>query len=576
MLVLFLLLSDASCALWPADPATAAYAALRENRLDAAVAAFHLALPCNPANARIRKDFAYALLRTGDRLAARRQFEDALRLDPLDDSTALECAFLSFETGQPRQARLLFLRLKDSVDPQVRAKADRAFEDIDEPLRTGITRWQEALRRAPGQWSAHEELARLAEKRDEPALAAEHFEEAWRRRPGNTDLLLDLARVWKEKGDASKARSALVTAWRTGSPRVAESAREQLGGSLPTATETALATPPSSPQQDDSPVFEAKEMGARSLENSYLNDALKYLTQAYQQNPKDAEVLYQLGVTNNMLHRDTEALQWFALARRSDDAEVAPKAAQAYSALRATRPGLHVSAWFVPLYSSRWNDAFLYSQATAEYRLGHSIFTPYVSLRFLGDTRSGVKFNAYTYLSETNFIGAVGLKARLFPHAYGWFEAGEAVSYLGRRPNLGLATPDYRGGLSWSKGWGRLFGSPEGGWFTETALDGIYLHRQQDDLFLYSQTQFGYTLPKDERGHQLMAYWNFNFTADRLGASWANFAEFGPGIRVQLPGMPRGMVLRYDILYGKYTMPAGSRNPGYWDVRTGLWYALSH
>ncbi|MGC4051386.1 MAG: tetratricopeptide repeat protein [Paludibaculum sp.] len=576
MLALLLLLSDASCALWPADPATAAYTALRENRLDAAVAAFHQALPCNPANARIRKDFAYALLRTGDRLAALRQFEDALRLDPSDESTALETAFLRFETGQPLAARRLFQRLGNSTDPQIRAKAASAFEAIDEPLRAGIARWQEALRRAPGQWSAHEELARLAEKRDELALAAEHFEQAWRRRPGNTDLLLDLARVWNEQGEAGKARAALVTAWRIGSPRTAESAREKLGGLVPHPTEQALSTPAAVPEQNDAPILEAREMGARSLENSYLHDALKYLTQAYQQNPNDAEVLYQLGVTNNMLHRDTEALQWFALARRSADPAIAPKAAQAYSALRATRPGLHFTAWFVPLYSSRWNDAFLYSQATAEYRLGRTSLTPYVSLRFLGDTRSGTKFNAYTYLSETSVIGALGLKSRLFPRAYGWFEAGEAVSYLGRRPNLGLATPDYRGGLSWSKGWGRLLGAPESGWFTETSLDGVYLHRQQDDMLLYSQTQLGHTWARDERGRQVMAYWNFNLTADRLGASWANFAEFGPGFRVHLPGMPRGMVLRYDILYGKHTMPAVSRNPGYWDVRTGLWYALSH
>jgi len=35
----------------------------------------------------------------------------------------------------------------------------------------------------PGNFSAHEELARLAEQRDELELAAEHFEAAWRLRP---------------------------------------------------------------------------------------------------------------------------------------------------------------------------------------------------------------------------------------------------------------------------------------------------------------------------------------------------------------------------------------------------------
>lgn len=576
MLVLLLFLSDATCAAWPADPATAAYAALRERRLDAAVSAFSEALPCNPANARLRKDFAYTLLRTGDRLTARRQFEAALRLEPSDETTALECAFLNYETGQPREARRMFLRLKNSADPQTRAKAESAFESIDEPLRTGIARWQEALRRAPGQWSAHEELARLAERRDELPLAAEHFEEAWRRRPGNTDLLLDLARIWKEQGEEPKARAALVTAWRIGSPRVAESARESMNGEIPGETELALSAAPASENPGGEAVFNAKEMGARSLENSYLNDALRYLTLAYQQNPKDAQVLYQLGVTYNMLHRDAEALQWFGLARRSGDPEIAPKAAESYAALRATKPGFHLSAWLIPIHSSRWDDVFLYGQVRGEWRQKSDTVTPYVSLRFLGDTRGLVPNPISPYLSETSIIAAAGLKVRLHPRAYGWLEAGEAVSYLGRRRDTGLAAPDYRGGLSWTKGWGQLLGSAEAGWFAESNLDGVYVHRLQDNMFLYSQSQAGYTFARDTNGYQVQAYLNAVLTKDRKGEYWANYVEFGPGARLRLPGMPRGMSFRYDVLRGVYTTYQRYRVSNYWDVRAGLWYAISH
>lgn len=575
MFVLSLLLAGSSCAAWPNDPATVAYAALRERRLDDAVSAFRQALPCNPVNARLRKDFAYTLLRTGDRLAARTQFEDALRLDASDETTALECAFLNFETGRRRQARQAFQRLLSSSNPDTRAMAAKTFEDIDEPLRQGIARWREALQRAPGQWSGHEELARLAEQRDELDLAATEFQEAWRRRPAKTDLLLDIARVWQEQGETAKARSALVTAWRAGSPRVAESAREALEGVVPDANEFALAIPHAEQENSAEPVLNAREMGARSLENSYLADALKYLSLAHQQNPDDAQVLYQLGVTNNMLHHDAEALQWFAKARRAQDPEIARKSAQAYTALRATQPGFHLSAWMAPIHSSIWNDLFVYAQVRVEYRGARSIVTPYVSLRFLGDARTGLKYHMYDYLSETSVIPAVGLKVQLHPRAYGWFEAGEAVSYLGRRRDTGLAMPDYRGGIGWSKGWGRLFGSPEDGWFAESAVDGVYIHRQQDDMLLYSQSQTGYTLGRDASGHQWSVYCNYNLIADSRGDQWANKFEIGPGIRLSLKGMPRGMLIRYDVLYGRYTMPYTPLNAGSWDVRTGIWYAFS-
>jgi len=77
----------------------------------------------------------------------------------------------------------------------------------------------------PGNFSAHEELARLAEQRDELELAAEHFEAAWRLRPDRRDLLLDLGRVWKEMGRDGDSIAALIAAWRGASARVSEQAR---------------------------------------------------------------------------------------------------------------------------------------------------------------------------------------------------------------------------------------------------------------------------------------------------------------------------------------------------------------
>ena len=67
------------------NPAEAAYQAQRERRLDDAVASFRLAVERAPANAHLRIDYAYALLKIGEREAARDQIEAALALNPGDE-----------------------------------------------------------------------------------------------------------------------------------------------------------------------------------------------------------------------------------------------------------------------------------------------------------------------------------------------------------------------------------------------------------------------------------------------------------------------------------------------------------
>src|SRR5258708_36171856 len=86
---------------------------------------------------------------------------------------------------------------------------------------------------SPVNFSAHEELARMAEQRDELTLAAEHYEKAWRIKPDERALLLDLGRVWKALGRTGDALSALLAASRGAQPRVAERARELLPSRYP-------------------------------------------------------------------------------------------------------------------------------------------------------------------------------------------------------------------------------------------------------------------------------------------------------------------------------------------------------
>ncbi len=531
----------------PIDPAYAeldkAYQELKAKKYDSAIAGFERAIALAPDRPSVRKDLAYTLLKVGETAAARDQFAAAMRLDPGDDQVALEYAFLCYETHQEVAARRIFDRYRKSS-----ATAAQAFENIDRPLRDGIDRWRQALAASPDDFSGHLELARLAEQRDELALAAEHYEQAWHLRPDHRDLLLDLGRVWKQLDRAEEAAAALLAASRGAEPRVAEQARELLPDRYPYVYEfeKALALDPSNVElrrefaylqlqmehrsdaetqfagiverapgdlssvaqlgllklsQGDGPGAmallnrvlsgsdeeladrvrtalrlpetlrgraavapavvpnQAKEMAFKSLEKGYLKDALRYLTIAHENDPVDFEVMLKLGWANNLLKDDRDAIKWFNLARQSPDVKIAVEAARASHNLAGSLARFRTTVWVFPTFSTRWHDLFAYAQAKTELNLHGWFIRPYATLRFVGDTQGaiapGVGF-APQYLSEGAAILGLGLATRTWHGATGWFEAGEEVRYRTTPADPSRGSPDYRGGVSYAKGFGHL------------------------------------------------------------------------------------------------------------------------
>lgn len=211
------------------QPLQQAYDALSKKDYDQAIARFRQAVVLAPNRAAIHKDLAYTLLKIGENEAARDQFAEAMRLEPADQHVAMEYAFLCYETKQQAIARRVFDRIRKTGD----GTAEQAFQNIDRPLADGIARWQKALETSPDNFSAHQELAGLAEQRDQFALAAEHYEKAWRLRPGERSLMLDLGRVWKLQGRTEEATFLLLAASRGGLASVAEKARELLPARYP-------------------------------------------------------------------------------------------------------------------------------------------------------------------------------------------------------------------------------------------------------------------------------------------------------------------------------------------------------
>ncbi|MGB7721623.1 MAG: hypothetical protein WBL65_17085 [Bryobacteraceae bacterium] len=206
------------------EPLTRAYEALRARDYDTAIAGFLKGIEAAPRRASIHKDLAYTYLKIGENELARDQFAEAMEMDPNDTQVAMEYAFLCYETKQQQQARRIFDRIRKTGD----ATAEQAFHNIDAPLAAGIERWKKAIEMGADNFSAHFELATLAEQRDELALAAEQYEKAWRLLPDRRSVLVDLGRVWKALGRTDDATAALLAASRGGEPRAAEMARELL------------------------------------------------------------------------------------------------------------------------------------------------------------------------------------------------------------------------------------------------------------------------------------------------------------------------------------------------------------
>lgn len=553
-----------------------AYRQLEAGNLDAAMAAFRRALDLDPARAVWRKDLAYVLLRTGDRESAREHFERLWRENAKDETSGLEYGYLCFETRREREAHLAFAELRESANAETRAAASKAFEAIDGPLAGSIARWQEALDRAPGQWSAHEELARLAEQRNDNALAAKHYREAWRLRPAKSELLVDLARVLQRQGATSETRKALATAWHFGSPRVREATLALNEGQDPGSG----VEPWPVPKEPAGGSLGARQMARLSFEKSYLKDAYRYYREAVSEDPEDFESIYQLGVVSNLLGENRQALEWFRAARLAPDRALATRARTSYARLWPSFQKFRLSAWAIPFYSSRWGDAFVYGQGRAEWRPTSKQVWLYSSLRVIGDTgTSGQPLAAGggipPALSERTMILGGGALWKVNYRLSLWGEAGESYRYAQVAGVSSRFRPDYRGGFSYLRGWGRLMGSARPGWFTETSLDGFYVSRFDNDMLLYAQARGGYTLRPLAGGMQLQFLMSLNVTRDRNGEYWGNFLEAGPGLRLFLPGLPPGMSIRLDLLRGAHLNNARNPlGPNYWDLRAGLWYAL--
>ncbi len=540
----------------PSVASTASTIAARiETELGGSIERWRRAVEIEPANRAARIELAQLHMRRNEPRAAAPEYEAAYRLPgPNRDELLLELGRARFAAQDFDAAHGAWLLASRSQEVRIAETA----RDLLPDRFPYANEFRAALALDPAHTGLRSELAYLLLQVGQGEQAAAEFAEVVERNPDDLQAAAQLAFLYLEAGRFEEAVVLLERARTSGDPelagRVAESL-SQLG------------------QQ-------ARELGERSLRESYLLDAQKQFTAAWEADPGDLSIALKLGVVHNLLRQDREALRWFRLASESPDAAVAEQALQSYRNLSPQYQRATTTVWMYPFYSRRFGTVFGYGQIKTEFRIGNLPIRPYLSLRAAGNAgRVGVQEAASAagqLLSESALIAGVGLRAPLGRGVTLWGEAGESFSYLSKRPDgVPGAAPDYRGGLNWFRSRGPTLGANEAGLFQESNLDIVYLSRFNHDALAYFQYKPGYRLP-NLGPLKAQVYMNWNLVADTSREYWANTWETGPGIRIRVPGVRPPMNFSLDFVRGVHLSNKGNtRRPNYFDLRAGLWYSFS-
>ena len=299
-------------------------------------------------------DLAYTYLKIGETDWARDMFEQATELDPSDHRSALELAFLAYETGEQGRAFEMFRALRESGNREARAAADTAFQGIDREWRQAIDRWKKAVEDDPFNRSAQLELADLYEKHGQPSKAVDHYLAAWIIPSGKPrdEILPKLARARAAAGDHEGAIGAWLAASRSGEVRISETAKEKLPERFPYASEFRRALELT---HEDTAL--RRDLAYLLLEVGNTEEARKEFEIILDQDPDDLLSAAQLAFLYLERRNEAAAVQLLERARRSPDGDVARRAQEVLQEIKESQAKPHRQLGEKSLDASYLKDA---------------------------------------------------------------------------------------------------------------------------------------------------------------------------------------------------------------------------
>lgn len=563
-----------------------------ERELTATIERLEAILHRDPENYSIHLELARTLRTRNEFARSAARFESAYRLKPAFPEILLELASVLHKAGDDSRSNAAILTASRS-DSAFVAEQAKALLPSRYPY---LSEFQAALEFQPDQPALRREMAYFLLSLGREPEATIAFQELLSRDPKDFTSLAQLGFLKLRAGARDEAISLLTGALRTSDVALKERVRaalREVGISDQEKNQTAAPIPQVEISSRVGAARKAHAMGEKSYGAGFIPDAIRYFEEAHRLDPVNFGTILRLAWSLNMAKRDDEALRWFALAAKCPDPAIADEAREAIrnlttpsaSPVAMAEPGPRHSGvvssfWAMPMYSSRWESAFAYSQVKLEYETKRLPLVPYLSVRFVGDTTGTIGAANPQFLSENAFIIGVGARTRSQNGVLVWAEAGSTVAYLSsQRQESGSFLPDYRGGLSQMKLWGPSLQNARAGWFAETMNDVVYIHRFDQDTLAISRNRIGrhFGKAKDLGAFQFQAFWNLNLNTDLKRQAWANFAEAGPGIRFRWAWMPPPVSFSFSYVCGFHTVRRIDDRPNtYSDFQAGLWYAVSH
>jgi tetratricopeptide (TPR) repeat protein len=208
------------------------------------------------------------------------------------------------EQNRPEDAQAALLAASRGAEPRV---AEQARELL--PSRYPyVYEFEKALELDPSNVELRRELAYLHLQMNRRPESEKQFQGVVEHAPDDLLSAAQLGLLHLDRGDRAGAMPLLEKVLAGKDAELADRVRTALRMPQPLRGRT----DDPQPKPPDGP----KQLGESSFQKGYMQDAVRYLSIAYEMDPVDFDVMLKLGWTYNILKDDRDAVKWFDLARR--------------------------------------------------------------------------------------------------------------------------------------------------------------------------------------------------------------------------------------------------------------------
>ena len=465
-----------------------------------------------PNNIQINQELGYLFLREKNNQAALKYFKNTYRLNPRNEKTQLQLAYIYKSLGNEQKSKVFFSALTKSQDSAIKKQAMLELDYLS---------------------SAAKKVSKKTPKTPQ-VKQSQTF-------AGTTGVMGVSAFDYKMNQYYSVKRR---------NPKAAEKLLYRIARRYPSKRVV------------------IKEMAYTTLANEQYEKSLHYFLKWQRFEPSNDRVKLQIAYLYDKLHLYKKAYRQFEIVAKSKDSKIAQIACQALANLASYRYKFLPHPWFADLYYAPiWRGRFRNLIHPVKFRFGaqlgeHNQTEVYGFVRYTRDTRSAGGTIPDIYEDNAAIFG-VGISFRPFIKVpmYWYAELGRAYDLIDR--NRSRWQRDFRVGATGYQRWGRGDFCVPGLHFPFKQVGDFYgdvsfYSRFDDDIIGQFRVRQGLRVLEWGKS-SVNAYLKGQYFFDTNYEFYNNVFEFGPGISLK-PYNRLPIVLRVERLRSQY-VPVSSPSP---------------